>query len=206
MADQEQFGRVRRHPEAVLAVAARGLRQVFRRCHNPRSVPAPPGAGATRPWPCRAGARTGSRTGPAGGGGFGHTGRVALSADHRADDNQRADLAGLPDARDPRGLRSDAPLLDAWLRCIAMAQAGALTPMSVPGHKQRQDLTGAVVAGDAALYGGLATIKHGDALLADAQDRAARLWGADWCRFSVAGSTHGNQMLALAVGSPGQEG
>ena len=38
-----------------------------------------------------------------------------------------------------------------------------------------------------------------------AEERAARLWGADWCRFSVAGSTHGNQALALAVGSPGQE-
>src|SRR6266566_714477 len=68
------------------------------------------------------------------------------------------------DPRDPRGLRSDAPLL-----------------------------------------GALDTIKHADVLLADAQDRAARLWGADWCRFSVAGSTHGNQALALAVGSPGQE-
>ena len=51
----------------------------------------------------------------------------------------------------------------------------------------------------------LDTIKHADVLLGDAEDRAARLWGADWCRFSVAGSTHGNQALALAVGSPGQE-
>ena len=33
------------------------------------------------------------------------------------------------------------------------------------------------------------TIKHADGLLADAQARAAALWGADWCRFSVAGST-----------------
>jgi lysine decarboxylase len=96
-------------------------------------------------------------------------------------------------------------LLDAWLRFTAQVQAGALTPMSVPGHKQRQDLTGAVVAGDVPLYGGLDTIKHADTLLADAEQRAARLWGADWCRFSVAGSTHGNQALALAVGSPGQE-
>jgi hypothetical protein len=32
--------------------------------------------------------------------------------------------------------------------------------MSVPGHKQRQHLTGAVVAGDSLLYGGLDTIKH----------------------------------------------
>ncbi len=77
--------------------------------------------------------------------------------------------------------------------------------MCVPGHKQRQDLVGAVVAGDAPLYGGLAPIKHADTLRIDAEARAARLWGADWCRFSVAGSTHGNQALALAVGQPGQE-
>jgi arginine decarboxylase len=109
------------------------------------------------------------------------------------------------DPRDPRGLRGDAPLLEAWLRASERARAGALTPMSVPGHKQRQDLTGAVAAGDVPLYGGLDTIKHADVLLAEAEQRAARLWGADWCRFSVAGSTHGNQALALAVGSPGQE-
>jgi lysine decarboxylase len=76
--------------------------------------------------------------------------------------------------------------------------------MSVPGHKQRQDLTGAVTAGDVPLYGGLDTIKHADALLAGAERRAADLWGADWCRFSVAGSTHGNQALALAAGEPGR--
>ena len=55
---------------------------------------------------------------------------MALSADHRADDGQEADPAGLaapPDPRDPRGLRADAPLLDAWLRFSAQAQAGALT-------------------------------------------------------------------------------
>src|SRR5437660_6451507 len=111
----------------------------------------------------------------------------------------------MADPRDPRGLRSDAPLLDAWLRFTAQAEAGLLNPMAVPGRKQRQDLTGAVVAGDAPLYGALDTIKHADVLLADAESLAARRWGADWCRFSVAGSTHGNQALALAVGSPGQE-
>ncbi len=108
------------------------------------------------------------------------------------------------DPRDPRGLAADAPLLDAWLRFTAQAEAGALTPMSVPGHKQRRDLTGAVTAGDAPLYGGLDSIKHADELLAEGERRAARLWGADWCRFSVAGSTHGNQALALAAGEPGR--
>ena len=77
--------------------------------------------------------------------------------------------------------------------------------MAVPGHKQRQDLTGAVVAGDAPLYGGLDSIKHADVPRAEAERRAAELWGADWCRFSVAGSTHGNQALALGLGAEGRE-
>ena len=62
-----------------------------------------------------------------------------------------------------------------------------------------------MVAGDAPLYGALDSIKHADRLLAEAQARAAALWGADWCRFSVAGSTHGNQAFCLALGQPGQE-
>ncbi len=110
-----------------------------------------------------------------------------------------------PDPRDPRGLRADAPLFDAWLTVTERAEAGELTPMITPGHKLRRDLTGSVVAGDAPLYGALDTIFRADALRADGEARAARLWGADWCRFSVAGSTHGNQALALAAGSPGQE-
>jgi lysine decarboxylase len=40
-------------------------------------------------------------------------------------------------------------------------------------------------------------------VLADAEARAARLWDAHTCRFSVGGSTHGNQALALAVARPG---
>jgi arginine decarboxylase len=110
-----------------------------------------------------------------------------------------------PDPRDPLGLRADAPMLAAWLDFTRQAEQGRLTPMSVPGHKQRQDLVGAVIAGDAPFYGGVDTIKHADHLRADAEARAAALWGADWCRFSVAGSTHGNQALALAVGRPGQK-
>jgi arginine decarboxylase len=109
------------------------------------------------------------------------------------------------DPRDPLGLRFDAPMLAAWLDFTRQAEAGELLPMSVPGHKQRQDLVGSVIAGDAPFYGGLDTIKHADSLRVECEGRAARLWGADWCRFSVAGSTHGNQALALAVGQPGQE-
>src|ERR1700689_1708843 len=111
----------------------------------------------------------------------------------------------LDDPRDPRGLRPDAPLLDAWLTSMERAEAGEFTPMIPPGHKQRRDLVGDVIAGDAPLYGALDTIKHADVLRVEGEARAAQLWGADWCRFAVAGSTHGNQALALAVGSPGQE-
>lgn len=111
----------------------------------------------------------------------------------------------MPDPRDPRGLRDDAPLLDAWLTATDRAETGRLMPMIPPGHKQRRDLVGQVVAGDVPLLGGLGTMKDSDVIRMEAEARAARLWGADWCRFSVGGSTHGNQALALAVGSPGQE-
>lgn len=96
---------------------------------------------------------------------------------------------------DPRHLRSDAPLLDAWLRF----QEDAPTPFTIPGHKQRHDLVGDVVAGDVPLYAGLDTMKLSRGVLADAEARAAGLWGADVCRFSVGGATHANQALALAL-------
>src|SRR5258708_35558428 len=93
-----------------------------------------------------------------------------------------------PDPRDALGLRGDAPLLDAWLTFTERAEAGELTPMSVPGHKQRQDLVGSVVAGDAPLYGGLGTVQHADPLRAGGEARAGRLGGADRCPVSVAGA------------------
>jgi arginine decarboxylase len=100
---------------------------------------------------------------------------------------------------DPRRLRSDAPLLDAWLRFHEEPP----TPFTIPGHKQRRDLVGDVIAGDVPLYAGLDTMKLSRGVLADAEARAARLWGADFCRFSVGGATHANQALALALGGDG---
>src|SRR5258706_15086825 len=125
-----------------------------------------------------------------------------VNSDTLAPDQRHPHDPRLPhDPRDPRGLRSDAPLLAGWLSFTAQAAAGELTPMSVPGHKQRQDLTGAVVAGDVPLYRGGDSIKHADVPLSDAQPRAPAPWGADWCRFSAAGPPHGGQALALAVGA-----
>lgn len=102
-------------------------------------------------------------------------------------------------ATDPRGLRGDAPLLDAWLRFRERPP----TPFTIPGHKQRTDLVGDVVAGDVPLYAGLDTMKLGAGVLAEAEARAARLWGADFCRFSTGGATHANQAVALAVAGDG---
>ncbi len=100
---------------------------------------------------------------------------------------------------DPRGLRGDAPLLDAWLRFHEQPP----TPFTIPGHKQRHHLVGDVVAGDVPLYAGLDTMKLTRGVLADAEARAARLWGADVCRFSTGGATHANQAVALALGGDG---
>ena len=102
-------------------------------------------------------------------------------------------------ATDPRGLRGDAPVLDAWLRF----QENPPTPFTIPGHKQRTDLVGDVIAGDVPLYAGIDTMKLSAGVLAQAEAKAARLWGADFCRFSVGGATHANQAVALALGGDG---
>ncbi|GAB2587521.1 aminotransferase class I/II-fold pyridoxal phosphate-dependent enzyme [Microlunatus antarcticus] len=95
-------------------------------------------------------------------------------------------------------VRGEAPLLDAYLTALD----GDATPFTIPGHK-RSAAFGRVVAGDVPLHGGLDSIGLTGGLLVEAERRAAALWGADVARFSVAGSTHGNQALALAVGRPG---
>ena len=82
---------------------------------------------------------------------------------------------------------------------MAAVPGGGPDPFTIPGHKHRHDLVGDVVAGDVPLYAGLDTMKLSRGVLADAESRAARLWGADVCRYSVGGGTHANQALALAL-------
>jgi len=108
------------------------------------------------------------------------------------------------DPFDPLGLAAEAPLFAAWLRFVRAAEDG-LTLFSIPGHKQRTGLTGAVVRGDVPLYAGLDTVQLSDGVLARAEALAAQTWGVDWCRFSGGGSTHANQAAALAIGEPGDE-
>ena len=94
---------------------------------------------------------------------------------------------------------AEAPLAAAYERALA----AATQPFTIPGHKGSTELVGDVVAGDVPMWPGLDPLHDGDDLLPRAEALAARLWGADWCRFSVGGSTHGNQAMALAVGAPG---
>jgi len=102
---------------------------------------------------------------------------------------------------DPRNLRKEAPLLDGWLDF----RAADITSFGTPGHKQRLDLVGKVVDGDVPLYGGVDTIRQRKRAMARADRELARVWGADWGRISVGGSTHGNQTLVLAICHPGDE-
>ena len=110
-----------------------------------------------------------------------------------------------PESSAPMRLRVDAPLLDGYLSYLE----SDATPFITPGHKGRAskldaDL-GAVVAGDVPLYGGVDTVKSARGLLAEAERRSARWYGADWCRYSTGGSTHCNQALCLAIGQPGDK-
>lgn len=102
-------------------------------------------------------------------------------------------------------LRDSAPLLDAYLSYFETPR----TPFTIPGHKQKahrldQGL-GVVVDSDVPLFGGLDEIKLTDGTLKKAENLAAKLWEADYARFSTGGSTHANQALILSLGTPGDK-
>ena len=102
-------------------------------------------------------------------------------------------------------LRASAPLLDAYLSYFESQR----TPFTIPGHKQRASRLdaglGAVVDSDTPLYGGLDEIKLTNQVLRRSEGLAAKLWGADYARFSTGGSTHANQAIILALGKPGDK-
>jgi lysine decarboxylase len=102
-------------------------------------------------------------------------------------------------------LRKMAPLLDAYLSYFESAR----TPFTIPGHKQKTSALdaglGAVVDSDTPLYGGLDEIKLTNQTLREAEGLAAKLWGADYARFSTGGSTHANQAIIFALGKPGDK-
>ena len=107
------------------------------------------------------------------------------------------------EATDPRGLRRDAPLLDAWLRSQE-PDAGVFSP-SPATSTRTEPRSGDVVAGDRPPL-------RRSRLDVPRRRRPRRRRGAglaepvgrdDMCCFSVGGSTHGNQALALAIARPG---
>ena len=93
----------------------------------------------------------------------------------------------------------ETPLYDSYLRFLA---SGA-TPFTVPGHKRNPELADDLLALDLPLYGAVENATGTTGYLGRAERLAGELWGADWCGFSVQGSSHGNMALALTVGVPG---
>lgn len=96
---------------------------------------------------------------------------------------------------------SNTPLYDAYRRFLANAG----TPFTTPGHKRNPELIDDLLAQDVPHWGGVEDRRVSQKRLKGAQKIAAKLWGADWCGFSVQGSTHGNQAMALSVGKPGDK-
>ena len=109
--------------------------------------------------------------------------------------------ATLLDTKDPMGLRSSAPLLDAWIRDMETDRS----PFQIPGHKGRTDLTGAIVDGDIPVLPGNHPHRISPSLIIEAEAMAARLWGADLCRFGVNGSSGSNHAAVMAVAGPGDK-
>ena len=102
-------------------------------------------------------------------------------------------------------LRNNAPLLDAYLSYFEEHHIS----FTIPGHKHKASLLdeglGRVVDSDLPLFGGLDEIKLTHNVLAKAEKLAAKLWGAQWAKFSTGGSTHANQAIVLALGKPGDK-
>ncbi|MEY2737482.1 MAG: hypothetical protein RL683_600, partial [Actinomycetota bacterium] len=99
------------------------------------------------------------------------------------------------------GLRNDAPLLDAWIRDMEADRSW----FQIPGHKGRLDLTGPVVDGDIPVLPGNHTNRISPSLVVEAEKKAAELWGADFCRFGVNGSSGSNHAAVMAVAGPGDK-
>lgn len=96
--------------------------------------------------------------------------------------------------------QSETPLADAVSAFLADP---GITPFTTPGHKRSPELVDDLLAADLPLSAGADDLHLSADVLGQAERLAAELWAADWCRFCLNGSTQGNQVLALAVGRPG---
>lgn len=93
------------------------------------------------------------------------------------------------------------PLYDAYQRFLANPG----TPFCTPGHKYNPELIDEFLAFDVPHYLGVENRRVSTRRLATAERLAGELWGADWCGYSVQGSTHGNEAICLSLGKPGDE-
>lgn len=96
---------------------------------------------------------------------------------------------------------SEKPVYDAFKRFLA--DPG--TPFCTPGHKYNPELIDEFLAMDVPHYLGVENRRVSTRRLATAERLAGELWGADWCGFSVQGSSHGNEAICLSLGKPGDK-
>lgn len=96
---------------------------------------------------------------------------------------------------------SEKPVYDAYKRFLANPGM----PFCTPGHKYNPELIDEFLALDVPHYLGIENRRVSTRRLATAERLAGELWGADWCGFSVQGSSHGNEAICLTVGKPGDK-
>jgi arginine decarboxylase len=96
--------------------------------------------------------------------------------------------------------QGNTPLLDA---AAAFLADDHITPFTTPGHKRAPHLADELLRLDLPLSAGADDLHLRAGVLERAEELGAELWGADFCRFCLNGSTQGNQALALALGGPG---
>lgn len=93
----------------------------------------------------------------------------------------------------------DAPLAAA----VGRFYSESPTSFTTPGHKRAAWLADPLLKLDLPMATGPDDAQLSADYLGRAERLAAELWSADFCRFSVNGSTHGNEAFALSLGGPG---
>jgi lysine decarboxylase len=83
--------------------------------------------------------------------------------------------------------------------------AADIASFTTPGHGRNPLVADDFLALDLPLTSAIDDLRESKGMLAAAEARAARAWGADWCRFVVNGSSQGNQAMALGAARQGAE-
>jgi lysine decarboxylase len=81
--------------------------------------------------------------------------------------------------------------------------AADIASFTTPGHGRNPLVADEFLALDLPLTSAIDDLRESKGMLPAAEARAARAWGADWCRFVVNGSSQGNQAMALGTARHG---